>query len=147
MLTVLAYCVCKVHLFFADMFVKHRLPAPTVIGYDDACRKLYGCLQTVLWTQMRVVYAASHSYVCILPPDLLKFLQQPFRRTSKFTAWLLRKVSFCVDKFHWPNHKDEKFCRKFVDPNKCVALQSGMNLEAAEEVCFSMLHSTLFCAV
>ena len=40
----------------------------------------------------------------------------------------------CVDKFHWPNHKDEKFCARFVNPKKCAKLRSEMNTEAAEEV-------------
>jgi hypothetical protein len=69
--------------------------------------------------------------------DLLKFLQGEHRCKGRLTAWLLANVKFVVDRFHWPNHKEERFCAKFVNPKKCAELtQLGptTNTEAAEEV-------------
>ena len=63
--------------------------------------------------------------------DLLKFLQK--RESGRFTAWLLAAVKLVVDRFHWPNHKDEKFCARNVNPNKCAELGPKTNTEAAEE--------------
>ena len=64
---------------------------------------------------------------------LLKFLQSAKRCSSAFTSWLLAKVKFVVDRFHWPNHKDEKFCALWVNPSKCSELGPKTNTEAAEE--------------
>ena len=64
---------------------------------------------------------------------LLKFLKGAKRCSSRFTAWLLAKVKFVVDRFHWPNHKDEKFCALNVNPKKCAELGPSTNTEAAEE--------------
>ena len=37
-------------------------------------------------------------------------------------------------RFHWPNHKNNPFCRANVNPANCPDLTEGMNTEAAEEV-------------
>lgn len=69
------------------------------------------------------------------------------RCAGRFTAWLLRKVTFVVDRFHWKNHKDEKFCKKMVDPKKCKLLHDQTNTEAAEQVSpDGRLHSHIPCA-
>ena len=37
-------------------------------------------------------------------------------------------------RFHWPNHKNNTYCKANVDPAKCPSLTPDMNMEAAEEV-------------
>ena len=76
------------------------------------------------------------------PLDLLKFLEG--RRTRAFPAWLLSKVKIVVDCFHWPNHKDENFCAKHVNPKKCAELGPTTNTEACEEVSSRLLDHLRF---
>lgn len=40
----------------------------------------------------------------------------------------------CQHRFHFRNHKDSKFCAKYVDPAKCAELGPRTNTEAAESV-------------
>lgn len=131
----------QVHLFLLELFTKHEVPLPTVLAYDDACRMrspltLPAPLDP---TSTRATCAPPRALLLLLvggwraPADLLKFMQLR-RERSAFTAGFLSKVKLVVDRFHWRNHKDEKFCALHVNPGKCAELGPATNTEAAEEV-------------
>ena len=87
---------------------------------------------------------------------LKKFLINRHKEGSAFAGWLLQLMHIIVDKyaarpclahparttpppsplprmFHWPNHKNNTFCKANVNPANCPHLTDGMNTEAAEE--------------
>ena len=91
------------------MYTTYNVPLPKVVAYDDGCH-------------------------------LLKFLKNRADPCggnygySKFAHWLLTFVLIVVDRFHFPNHVDEKFCKVHCDPFKCKKLGPRTNTEAAEQV-------------
>ena len=98
------------HLFLSKVFFKWKLPVPAVFVYDDACHLLAFLLN-------RIDRAAEFGY-------------------SKFAWWLVKfkAVKFVVDRFHWRNHKNNPFCKKWVNPANCKELGPRSVTEAAEEV-------------
>ena len=97
------------HLFLYTVFFRDKLPVPKVLCYDDACHLL-------LFLRNRAGDHAKYGY-------------------SKFAWWLLyaKQVKVVCDRFHFPNHKNNKFCKDNVDPEKCKELGPRTNTEAAEE--------------
>ena len=100
----------QVHLFLCKIFFRWKLPVPKVLVYDDACHLL-------AFLMNRVDRAEQFGY-------------------SKFAWWLLKykAVKLVVDRFHWRNHKNNPFCKRWVDPSKCEELGPRTNTEAAEQV-------------
>lgn len=99
----------QVHLFLYEVFFRDGLPVPKVLCYDDACHLL-------LYLRNRSGDHEKYGY-------------------SKFAWWLLyhKAVKVVCDRFHFPNHKNNPFCKANVDPEKCKELGPRTNTEAAEE--------------
>ena len=104
------------HLFLYEAFARDKLPAPKVLCYDDACH-------------------------------LLQFLRNRCHRAeefgySKFACWFLyvKQVKIVCDRFHFPNHKNNPFCKANVDPSKCKELGPRTNTMAAEEARTTLRH-------
>ena len=99
----------QVHLFLYEVFFRDKLLVPKVLCYDDACPLL-------LYLRNRAGESQKYGY-------------------SKFAWWLLyhKAVKVVCDRFHFPNHKNNAFCKANVDPAKCTELGPRTNTEAAEE--------------
>lgn len=125
------------HLFLIDTFVKHKVPPPAVLAYDDGCHLLKfemnradrsafaKCACTPLAPLSCRAHLASHGRS---RPSVPRIFTRQLRR------WLITSVKIVVDRFHWRNHKNNPFCRDNVDPSKCPALGPRTNTEAAESV-------------
>ena len=74
---------------------------PGVLAYDDACHLSKYVLNGVRF--------------CV---DNVNVLQRGFARFTQFV----------VDPFHFPNHKDQDYCKEFMDPGKVEAAK-GVNME------------------
>ena len=119
------------------MFFHFNVPPPKVLAYDDGChlkrflenRANMGSLFSKWLLGAMDIVVDKCAAACTPPSSLAPSPAPPVAHTPPSPPpYGTRR------RFHWPNHKDNKYCRENVDPGKCKALTEDMNTEAAEEV-------------
>ena len=123
------------------MFYEYGVPPPKVLAYDDGChlkkflenRAKEGA-KFARWVLSAMAIVVDKCAAAGRPPRAPHRLPHPeCPRPCSAPAPSPPHHHGARRRFHWPNHKNNPYCKDNVDPAKCEALTDDMNTEAAEE--------------